>query len=491
MRKAGVQADLFSMPGEFGIGGINQDAEDFVSLISGYGFTVWNTLPVNISGKDNSPFTGISFYAGNPVYINPYDMYSRGLINGTDLELAKYRGSIYTADYDFASKSIYGLIEKALDNVSPVLAEEIAAFSAANRHWLTDYARCMILSSDADGNFSAFPDKLRRRDPQALELFDEINARKMAHYRLEQYLFYSAWARLKKFANDIGVKIVATVRLGLPYFNAEVWCNPDLFELDKDGLPLKVLKDGCGAGNSPLSVPVYIPERLQADKYSLLRRRFRHLYTLYDGLIIDDAYNLFELNCSSPDGRCEKFRPDGKKLINLIKKDNPGKILILEKRKKANAGTVYAYDIGGLHTENFQNAFAEPSDAGAYPHNYDADCVAFTSRYDTNTALGWLYELEPSVRDEVLEYVGFSGPGWGAGGRDCTSVKAIARQLMASACSIAVIPVQDLCGFGDLTRVNSNNPEGDWKFRLCYDALNNIDFPYYSGLIKLYKRNER
>ena len=76
------------------------------------------------------------------------------------------------------------------------------------------------------------------------------------------------------------------------------------------------------------------------------------------------------------------------------------------------------------------------------PHNYAENSVAYTGTHDNNTLLGYIRELEPEVRRRVFDYCGYSGTDFTEGHR------AIVRTLLASHAALAILPIQDLLGFG-------------------------------------------
>ena len=69
-RKAGILLNVSSFPGKYGIGGFSCNAEAFLSEFAGMGFKIWQTLPITSLGWGNSPYCGISAYAGNFLYID-------------------------------------------------------------------------------------------------------------------------------------------------------------------------------------------------------------------------------------------------------------------------------------------------------------------------------------------------------------------------------------------------------------------------------------
>ena len=131
-----------------------------------------------------------------------------------------------------------------------------------------------------------------------------------------------------------------------------------------------------------------------------------------------------------------------------------------------------------------------PGDNSSYlPHNFDADCVAYTGTHDNNTLLGWLWDIPENVRKCALEYCGFTGDNWGDGGSHSGSCRAIIRTLWMSHANVVIIPVQDMLGYGGDTRMNiPGTPDGNWVVRFSSEDLESIDNDWYKDLNRIYFR---
>ncbi len=60
---------------------------------------------------------------------------------------------------------------------------------------------------------------------------------------LQQFWFYRQWNRLKKYANDRGIKIIGDLPIYVAFDGADAWANPDLFQFDEEATPAAVA--GC------------------------------------------------------------------------------------------------------------------------------------------------------------------------------------------------------------------------------------------------------
>jgi 4-alpha-glucanotransferase len=69
-------------------------------------------------------------------------------------------------------------------------------------------------------------------------------------------------------------------------------------------------------------------------------------------------------------------------------------------------------------------------------------------------------------------------------------MKAWIRALFTCGASLAIVPIQDLLGYGADTRTNTpGTPEGNWRFRIDSEALGQIDAGFYKALNETSGRN--
>ncbi|MFA6766006.1 MAG: 4-alpha-glucanotransferase, partial [Clostridia bacterium] len=118
-RSAGVLLNISSLPGEYGIGGFATDALDFIEYITSMGFHWWQVLPLTTIGKGNSPYSGVSAFAGNYLYLDPYS-FEKGLLTEDEIVSNKYTGSFYLTDYEYAKNVKKFFLKKAFSRITPV-----------------------------------------------------------------------------------------------------------------------------------------------------------------------------------------------------------------------------------------------------------------------------------------------------------------------------------------------------------------------------------
>ena len=158
MRKAGVLLPVSSLMGEYGIGDFGASARYFADYIKRIGFKIWQILPITILGLGNSPYSGVSAFAGNALLIDITQLPER-LVSREEREECK----IYSPRVDYFGVRTKKMV--ALRRAAERLNEEdkaaVAAFAKENAFWLEDYALYMAIRDDTRKEWGEWDDKLK------------------------------------------------------------------------------------------------------------------------------------------------------------------------------------------------------------------------------------------------------------------------------------------------------------------------------------------
>jgi 4-alpha-glucanotransferase len=129
-------------------------------------------------------------------------------------------------------------------------------------------------------------------------------------------------------------------------------------------------------------------------------------------------------------------------------------------------------------------AFGEDLPTHPYlPHNYIPNCVVYTGTHDNNTIKGWFEnEARPEEKQELFRYIG----------REVSADKIhleLIRLAMMSVANTVIIPMQDILGLGEKTRMNTPaTREGNWQWRLLPKQINPSIVKMLSEVTRTYAR---
>lgn len=494
-RTAGALLSVTSLPGPFGIGVLGREAKEWVDQLAQMEFRWWQVLPFNPLTIGNSPYTSLSAFAGNPLLIDPRLLREQGLADEGDVEEQFYQGVPYSADYGFATEKRIALLQKAYARQSDAQREAVQDFVNQNP-WLESYSLYMAAKEKAGGAPWWEWDAPYRTYEACLNRRQEL-AEAISFWCFTQYIFWTQWAEIKAYANKKGIGIIGDMPIYVSLDSVDVWSHPHLFHLDDTLRPTKVAgvpPDYFSAEGQLWGNPLYDWDAMKADGYQWWTQRIGQALDTFDTVRIDhfrgfaDYYAVPANAKSAKEGHWEKG--PGAALFEAIRQKYPEPAIIAEDlgiTDDAVAKLLEETGFPGMRVIQF--GFDPDGDSTHLPHNYPANCLAYTGTHDNNTLLGWLWEAAPKERAFALDYCGFNGQNWGDGGFRSESCRCLIQAVWRSSASIAILPLQDLCGFGSDARMNRPGvADGNWLFRITKEALAQLDMLYFRDLNRLYRR---
>lgn len=494
MRKCGVFINISSLPNRYGIGGFGQEIDYLLDKFNRADVGIWQILPITAIGQGNSPYSGASAFAGNYLYIDPDNLLDNGWIDHIDYDKCIYQGSPHTADYDFAMESKSQLINAAMKNKN-LFADELASYITSNVEWLADYALFMAIKRTYGGKAWWQWDKgLATRQKSAISSFINANIELIDYFYIEQFLFDIQWRRIREYADSKGIRVMGDMPIYVSHDSVDVWANPDLFQLSVDHMPSMVAgvpPDYFSATGQLWGNPIYNYDAMRADNYKWFSARMKRMFQLYDICRFDHFRAVSEYwavaygNRDAIDGKW--VIGGGDQLLTAITSGHSGEIIaedlgiissaVVDLRKK--------YNLKGMRVMQFG---FDGDDSLHTPHNYEKDIVAYTGTHDNNTLFGWLYELTPNKRNDLLDYIGCERGL--EGGLDSKQIWSCIRTVLTSVADYAIMPFQDLAGWGGDTRINIPGvPDNNWRVRVVKPNIDEVNWNRLKHLISLSKRS--
>lgn len=473
MRRNGILMHLSSLPSEYGIGSMGVPAYKFADFLCEAGQSLWQMLPTTPTSFGDSPYQSFSVFAGNPYFIDLDILAEKGLLTDFELSKSKYTKNAEAVDYAWVyenRKSILALAYSRFDTTDA----DFTAFCQKNATWLLDYAIFMALK-DAHGGvaWNEWADKYKTRDREAIDEFSSEHKEQIELYMMQQFLFFEQWHKLKKYANDKGIKIIGDMPIYTAFDSADVWANPSLFKLDDTLTPTHVAgcppdafsEDGQRWGN-----PIYSWDVMKSDGYAWFCRRMKAMHDMFD-IVRIDHFRGFAEYYQIP--YTEKTAKKGK----WIK--GPGKALFDAIKRSVGECEIIAEDLGyltpsvkkllrdcgfpGIKVLEF--AFDTSEESEYLPHNYEKNCVVYTGTHDNDTIMGWMSSASEQEVDFAKRYMHLSeeeGYNWG-----------MIRTVMASPADTCILQMQDLLGLDNSARMNTPSTlGGNWSWRIKEECIN-------------------
>ena len=402
MRKCGVLMPVSSIPSRFGIGGFSKEAYAFVDFLAEAGQSLWQILPLGPTGYGDSPYQSFSTFAGNPYYIDLEALIQEGLLLEKECEEVDYGTNPNYVDYEKIYFSRFALLRKAFERADIQNNAEFQAFVEKEKSWLKDYAMYMAIKDSLGGiAWIEWDEDIRLRKPKAMKAYEEKLADDIAFYCYQQYLFFTQWHALKKYANKKGVEIVGDIPIYVAFDGADAWANPELFQLDEENIPVAVAgcpPDAFSATGQLWGNPLYKWDYHKQTGYEWWVRRMAHCFDLYDVVRIDhfrgfDEYWAIPYGDETAEfGRWEKG--PGYSLFEVLKKTLGNRPVIAEDLGFLTPSVIKLVKKTGYPgMKILQFAFDPREESDYLPHNYTSNSVVYTGTHDNDGLRHWIRSL--------------------------------------------------------------------------------------------------
>ena len=496
-RSSGILLHISSLPSDYGIGDLGPKAYEFVDFLSDSGQSIWQILPLNptISACGHSPYSSISAFAANTLFISPQKLVEDGLLKKTDLN-KKPSFHQNACDFDKAITFRSGLFNKAYESFKSdnIKRREFDSFCFQHKSWLDNFSLFKVIREiNRQRPWSDWQPDLRNREDQALERIESEHNFEIEKVKFLQFLFFKQWFQLKQYCNSKGVKLLGDIPIYVSYDSADVWKNHDIFKLNKDkelkfvaGVPPDYFsKTGQLWGN-----PVYDWDALKKTNFKWWVARVKHNLSLFDLVRIDHFRGLVAF-WQVPRGEATAIRGEWKKV--------PVKDLFNTLFEHFKDLPIIAEDLGIITDDVRQElarlgfpgmkvlmfAFGEENPMHPYlPHTYQENCLVYTGTHDNNTFLGWFAnDAREDEKKRLIRYIGHtteqSNLHW-----------EMIRIAMDSKAFMSIFPLQDILGLGARARMNvPSKPKGNWAWRFTKDELTPEVRVKLRDLTEKYKRS--
>jgi len=493
-RLSGILAHPTSFPGEYGIGDLGAGAYQFIDFLKAAKQKLWQVLPLGPTGYGDSPYQSFSSFAGNHYLLSPELLMKQGWLTSLDMDSLGFDPR--AVDYGTLIPYKMKLLRKAYTTFSTQATQaeknRISKFASAHKHWLQDYALFMALKDYHGGKpWTMWPSPLKNREPKALTQIKTVLAGEINFMIFLQYEFFRQWRLLRDYASGAGISIIGDIPIFVAMDSADIWANPELFALGKDGNPTMVAgvpPDYFSETGQLWGNPLYNWDAHKNTGYEWWCQRVAAVLELVDIIRIDHFRGL-ESYWAVPFGAATAIKGRWLK--------GPGKAFFAALKAKLGQLPIIAEDLGiitpavdklrrslnlpGMKVLQF--AFDPEAVSDYLPHMYDGNLtVVYTGTHDNDTTVGWYSEAPEIQKDYVRRYMNVSGDdiAWD-----------IIRLAFATSAIIAIVPIQDVMSLCQKDRMNRPGcTMGWWRFRYTSDMLHEDYAHRLRYLSELYHRNE-
>ena len=412
-KEVGILCHLTSLPN-----GKISDGDKFLQYLNHNNYSKWQFLPLTPPDKHKSPYASPSAFAGH-----------YGICSGDVI------GDLSDEDY-----------------------------------WLEDWALFATITEHYPGkNWTQWPEELRNRDPDALAKWRE----KISPEIRRQGIFQHEWLLMKDKASKMGIDLIGDLPIFISHHSADVWANPELFQLDENGLPTVVAgvpPDYFSETGQKWNTVLYNWAEHEKTNWRWWKERMARMLRLFDVVRIDHFrgfHSAWAVPREAEDGVIGQWQEAPKEKVVKALVDVAGD----ESRIIAEDLGIIPQDVIDLRLQFnlrgmaiLQFGFGKDCDKSPHhPTNINSMQVVYTGTHDNDTLLGWWESSNDVTKANVRSIIDDSEDIVG-------SMINVAKECAAPMC---IIPLQDILRLDSSGRMNVPGVEqGNWLWRFAWSDLN-------------------
>ena len=467
-RGSGILMHISSLPSRYGIGTLGREAYAFADFLHAAGQKYWQLLPLGPTSYGDSPYQSFSTFAGNPYFIDLDMLAEEGLLNRAELEAVNWGTEPRYVDYGRIYESRFRVLRAAFRRGYDRDRTAVESFRRENP-WLANYALYMAVKRHFGmRSWLEWPDEaIRVRQPEAVERYGRELKEDVDFFSYLQYLFYRQWDALRSYIHSLGLKIIGDLPIYVAMDSADVWAEPEFFQLGEGNVPTEVSgvpPDYFSAEGQLWGNPLYDYDRMRADGFGWWIRRVEGARRLFDVIRIDHFRGLesyWAVPYGAATARTGRWRKGpGMDLVGVLTSWFSGLEIIAEDLGFLTPEVHQLLQESGLPgMKVLEFAFDAREPSSYLPHTYGRNCVCYVGTHDNETVMQW---REQAARGDVTcarRYLGLNeeeGFNWG-----------MIRGGMSSVADTFVAQMQDYLGLGPEARMNEPGTlGGNWQWRL-------------------------
>lgn len=314
---AGVLVPVFAIRREddLGIGDV-AGVREMVDWAEQIGMRFLQFLPITELAGDNSPYNAISSMAIEPLTLDTTPDAIKDLKPSSyekALSQVRQKDNIggESVCYPEVRKLKTDLLRRAFKrfrkrhlNQGSKREKKFRAFREAEKSWLSDYCVFRLLM-EMDGNsenWEAWPESYNTLE-KAREFLsglpqEEVET-ELAWFSYVQWIAFEQWSKVAAYAAEKGVQLMGDVPYGISRHSADVFANPELFDLDwcAGAPPEPTFRDDqfTMEWGQNWGFPLYRWDRMEADDFAWWKRRVRRLCDVFGAFRIDHALGFYRI----------------------------------------------------------------------------------------------------------------------------------------------------------------------------------------------------
>ena len=472
-RAAGILLHITSLPSPCGIGNLGREAYRFVDFLKKAKQQYWQILPISPTGYGDSPYQSPSTFAGNPYLIDPEQLQEKGWLRKGEAESFFWGGNASQADFGTMFENREQLLRLAFSRFCEKIPDEFEAFRDKEREWLEEYALFMALKKHFGGGpWTNWETDIRLHRASAVKKYRVLLEEDILYHCFTQYCFFAQWQKLRDYARENGIRIIGDIPIYVPLDSADVWSNPENYQLTRTRRPRVVAgcpPDGFNADGQYWGNPIYDWEKMEKDGFSWWMRRIGAAARCFDVIRIDHFRGLESYWAVPARHKTARkgvwVKGPGTAFLRAVKAHYPQTQFIAEDLGFLTPEVHALVRRSGYPGMKVLEFAFDPEKPSVYlPHKYKTNCICYTGTHDNETLHQFCTNLPPKTERYTRDYFGI--------GPEESLESTILQAGMGSKAQLFMAQMQDYLGLGGEARMNEPGKflQQNWRWRMLPGA---------------------
>jgi len=315
-RRTGLLMPAFTTrrDGDLGIGD-TRGMIDWIRWSAQHKIGFLQLLPINHTGSDDSPYNAISSIALEPLYLTMEVDEIPGLtqqdLDQARQELGQEILQARLVHYPQVRAAKWSLLQKAYQRflTGDFFAEkkQLQDFQHAEASWLEDFALFRWFMDQADGSecwdqwSAAYRTARYAREhfAQQREQHGSIIDEQCQFHAWVQWLCFRQWREVRQIADQLGVKLMGDIPIGISYHSADVFFHPEMFDLEWFGgaPPETMFKHDrfIQRWGQNWGIPLYRWDLMEQEGFPWWQQRIRKLCEIFPLFRIDHILGFYRM----------------------------------------------------------------------------------------------------------------------------------------------------------------------------------------------------
>lgn len=315
-----------------------------------------------------------------------------------------------------------------------------------------------------------WPHDLKLHKNKVLEEFKKENFDYYCFMITIQYMAFSQFIKLRKYANRNGVKIIGDLPIYVALDSADAWSHRKEFLFDSHNNPSLVAgvpPDYFSVTGQLWGNPLYDYKKMEKNNFKWWKNRLKNMSKLVDVIRIDhfrgfaSFYTIKYGAKNAMEGKWEEGPKE--KIIDVLKEVKNVEIIAEDLGLiDDEVRNLLEYSkFPGLKVLQFAFDSNDPNDA-FLPHMYKENCVAYLGTHDNDVMTSFLKNNQETA-SKMKKYL------------ECKDEEIIDKameSLLNSLANVVIFQMQDIEKMSGESRMNiPGNSKGNWCFRIKKENL--------------------